>query len=87
MTSPEKGLIKNPSKRFWAGLISFAGLLGTAIYAINQGENESVRYTMDAIQVSVFAWLLSLGGTDAITRAMKEWRLAKVGYEGDKDDD
>lgn len=67
------------SKRFWAGMVSFFGTLGAALYAINQGLDNPSKYALEAVEVQVFVWLLSLGGTDAITRAMKEWRLARTG--------
>ena len=67
------------SKRFWAGMISFFGLLGTALFAVHKGWDQPAKYAFEAIEVQVFVWMLSLGGTDAIVQAMQEWRYAKTG--------
>ena len=85
--STETGITNKPSKRFWAGFISYGGLLASLSWAVEHDREAIALGILGAIEVQIVAWLLSIGGTDAIVRGLREWRLAKQGYREEQNGD
>lgn len=76
----EKGIIKNPSKKFWIGLISFIGLLLSLFFSIKMKAPEGVlKWIVITIGWVSTTWMLGIAAVDSIVRGMREWRMGKIG--------